>query len=103
MAVISVVFGAAVSDVPWDSFKHWFAFAGFTLFLFSQFVVKSRWAWHNRSFWVWSSIFFAAHCFIFTKLTLSGKEFPAFVWVPIVIGEMAILMLFRRLMYRRSS
>jgi hypothetical protein len=51
MAVISIALCALVLDVLWNSFMHWFGFAGFTLFLFGQFVTKSRWAWRKRSFW----------------------------------------------------
>ena len=103
MAVISVAFGALVLDVPWNTFMRWFGFAGFTLFLFGQFVLKSRWAWRKRSFWIWMSVFLIAHSFIFTRLILSGKEIPVYTWIIIVVAEMAIFMLFRTSLYRRDS
>ena len=103
VAVISVAFGALVSDVPWNSFMRWFGFAGFSLFLFGQFVLKSRWAWRKRSFWIWMSVFLIAHSFIFTRLILAEREISVLVWVTIVVGEMAIFMLFRKLMYRQDS
>lgn len=103
IAVISVAFGALVLDVPWSTFIHWFGFAGFTLFLFGQFVLKSRWAWRKRSFWIWLSVFLIAHSFIFTRLILSGQEIPVYTWIIIVVAEMAIFMLFRTSLYRRDS
>jgi hypothetical protein len=101
MAVISVAFGALV--VPWNSFMHWFGFAGFTSFVFGQFVINSRWAWRKRSFWIGMSIFLVAHSFIFSRLILSGRTISVFAWVTAVVGETAIFMLFRKLIYRQNS
>jgi hypothetical protein len=103
MAVISIALCALELDVPWNSFMHWFGFAGFTLFLFGQFVIKSRWAWRKRSFWIWMSVFLIAHSFIFARLILNGKEIPVYMWIIIVVVEMAIFMLFRTSLYRRDS
>jgi len=91
---------AAMEGVPERKFMPWFGFALFTLFLFGQFILKSRRLWKKKSFWLATGLFFLVHVITFTKVVHAGWEIPGGEWVLLVLVEMAILIIFRRLAFR---
>jgi len=91
---------AAVEGVPEQTFMPWFGFALFTLFLFGQYILKSRRVWERRSFWFVTGLFLMAHVIAFTKLLHAGRQISGGEWLLSVVAEMAVLIIVRRLVYK---
>lgn len=88
---------AATEGIPEQKFMPWFAFALFTLFIFGQFILKSKRVWKKQSFWLVTGLFFLVHVLTFTKLVHACLQIRGAEWVLLVLAEMAILIIFRRL------
>lgn len=91
---------AAMEGIPEQKFMPWFGFALFTLFLFGQFILKSRRVWERRSFWLVTGLFLVAHVIAFMKFLHAGRQISGGEWLLLVVVEMAVLVIFRRSAYR---
>ncbi len=91
---------AAVKGVPDQVFKPWFGFTLFTLFLFGQFVFRSRRLWKRRSFWLFLGAFFIAHVLTVVKLMHTVQNISGQWFVLLTLVEMIILLLLRRLLFK---
>ena len=91
---------AAIEGVSEQKFMSWFGFAFFTLLLFGQFILKSKRVWERRSFWLVTVFFLLVHVTTFTKLLHAGRQISGGEWLLLVVVEMAVLIMFRRSVYK---
>ncbi|MDQ2926514.1 MAG: hypothetical protein M3R43_13310, partial [Acidobacteriota bacterium] len=96
---IGTIITAAMEGISEQKFMPWFGFAVFTLFLFGQFILKSRRMWERKSFWLVTGLFFLGHMITFTKLLHAGRQVSGGEWMLLVLIEMAVLIIFRRSVY----
>ena len=99
MIGVGILITAAMEGVPEQKFMPWFGFSLFTLFLFGQFILKSRRVWERRSFWLVTGLFLVAHAITFAKLLYAGRQISGVEWILLVVVEMAVLIIFRRSVY----
>lgn len=97
---IGSILVAAVEGVPERKFASWFGFVLFTVFLFGQFISSSRRERNRRSFWLVTGLFFLAHVTTFTELIHTGGQITVGEWFLVVMIEMAVLILVRRLAFQ---
>jgi hypothetical protein len=90
---------AATQGVPEHKFMPWFGFVLFTLFLFGQFILKSKRVWAKKSFWLSTGLFFAVHLTMFIWLMHRGQQVSGGEWLFLVVFEMAVLIIFRKSVY----
>jgi hypothetical protein len=90
---------AATEGVPEQKFLPWFGFVLFTLFLFGQFILKSKRVWEKKSFWLVTGLFFVVHVVTFIRLLHSGHQVSGGEWLLAVVVEMTVLIVFRKTVY----
>jgi hypothetical protein len=96
---VSVIVVAAMKRVPEQKFFAWLEFVCLTLFLFGQFILKSKRVWKRRSFWFVTGTFFLVHVITLAKVLHAGRQISGGAWLLLVIAEMAVLMVFRKSTY----
>jgi hypothetical protein len=98
IVIILPVVVAAIYDLPEEQIMKWFGFVVFTMYLFGQFILKSRDQWKTRAFWVITGSCFLIHTTVITRALLTGWQVTGFTWLMLILAEAAFLILLRRLM-----
>lgn len=99
MICVASIIIVATEGVPEQKFLQWFGFALFTLFLFGQFILKSKRVWDKKSFWLSTGLFFAVHLTMFLWLMHKGQQVSGGEWLFSIVFEMGVLIIFRKSVY----
>jgi len=98
VAVAAIIF-AAIKTVSDQRFLNYSGLAIFTVCVFGQFVLTSKYVWKRRRFWVLLVIAFIAHLVLCAWLfqvegTLSGEQ-----WLVLALAEIFVLVYSRKLAF----
>jgi hypothetical protein len=99
IVAVGAIVLAAVENVSEQRFLNSYGLAIFTVCVFGQFVLTSKYLWRRRLFWILCAIGLTAHLLLCAWLFHAAGELSGKQWLLLAFAEIVVLVYSRKFVF----